>query len=60
MDERLKRKAGICTDRAIRWTIGLMGIVFFVLLYLLLSLPMALCWGCETLFGHSRKQSGIN
>ena len=35
MAERLKQTASTCADRAIRWAIALMGIVFFTLLYLL-------------------------
>mgnify|MGYP005938811205 CR=1 FL=1 len=58
--EGLKQTAGKCIDHAIKWTISLAGIVFFTLLYLLLSVPMTLCWGCENLFGRSGKQSGIN
>ena len=46
MAERLKQTASTCADRAIRWAIALMGIVFFTLLYLLLSLPIVLCWSC--------------
>lgn len=60
MDGTLKRKAGICTDLAIRWVIAVTGITFFSLLYLLLGLPMFLCQGCEYLFGRNRKQSDIN
>ena len=56
MAERLKQTASTCADRAIRWAIALMGIVFFTLLYLLLSLPMVLCWS----FGRNRKHSGVN
>lgn len=60
MAERLKQTASTYADRAIRWAIALMGIVFFTLLYLLLSLPIVLCWSCENLFGRNRKQSGVN
>ena len=60
MAERLKQTDSTGADRAIRWAIALMGIVFFTLLYLLLSLPMVLCWSCESLFGRNRKQSGVN
>lgn len=59
-EERLKQTAGTCADQITRWTIALVGIAFFALLYLLLSLPIVLCWGCENLFGCSGKQSGIN
>lgn len=55
MDGMLKQKAGICTDRAIRWMIMVTGITFFCLLYLILGLPMLLCQGCEHLFGRNRR-----
>lgn len=57
MAEWLKQTACMSTDRIIRWTIVLAGIVFFTLLYLLLSVPMLLCWGCENLFRRGSKQS---
>ena len=60
MLEQLKELIDKWIDRAIRWLIAITGIAFFVLIYLLLSLPMMLCRGCENLFGHSEKQSGIN
>ena len=58
--EQIKEFVDKSIDRAIRWTIAVSGIAFFVLIYLLLSLPMMLCKGCEHLFGQSRRQSDIN